>query len=264
MKILIVGYGFVGQALHASIKRPIKDLENFTYHNRCEVNIVDPKRGTHMKDAKLIQTENGYTLQEHDIIFVCVGTPEAKDGTCDVSQFNNVWRHLKDYEGTVVIKSTLPKDLIPNNINVIYNPEFLNANTAIKDFQEQNYIILGGEYDEARKVSHFYMDYTVIEEPRFEFCTKDEASDFKYIRNIYNAYKVLFWEMCQDTTGNARKMAQMLENLPVNENTQVGMDGFRGFGGACLPKDVSSFDSVHKHKLTKFMLEYNKELSEEA
>jgi len=255
--IAIIGFGFVGQAVYSSLK------------NNYNCMIVDPKRGTttkdedfqkHMLRANAFEVLNGDAI---DTIFICVPTPTAKDGSCDVKAFNSVYQDLKEFQGLVIIKSTIPKHLIPIEKNWVYNPEFLNANTATEDFNEQEYIVLGGEMDFTKKAQNFYEVNTTIDtkDVFFEHCSKDEASDFKYIRNIYQAYKVMFWEMVQDTTGNARKMSMMLESIPMGENTQVGMDGFRGFGGACLPKDVSAFNAVHKHKLTEFLLDYNEELS---
>jgi len=250
--IAIIGYGFVGQAVHSVIKHD-------------EVIIVDPKRGTTTKDERfqdLIAEKEGFGGSRIKTIIVCVGTPENSDGSCNISQFLSVYKDIKDFNGLVLIKSTLPKEAIPPNFNFVYNPEFLNANTAVNDFALQDYIVLGGDIDFIRKAKMFYKSDTILNtaEIEFECTTKELASDFKYIRNIYSAYKVLFWEFVQDRTGNARKLAQMLENIPLGENTQVGMDGVRGFDGACLPKDLASFESIKSHELTKFMIDYNDSL----
>jgi hypothetical protein len=66
----------------------------------------------------------------------------------------------------------------------------------------------------------------------------------------------------EDTTNNSRKMAQMMKNIPTSEMDIVGLDGFRGFGGACLPKDTKAWDCEKNHKLTKFILDYNRDLQQ--
>ena len=86
--------------------------------------------------------------------------------------------------------------------------------------------------------------------------------DFKNIRNIYGAYKVLFWEFVQDTTGNARKMSELYKSFPQPEMSQVGMDAERGYGGACFPKDVDAWNENFEHELTQFMIKYNEGLKE--
>jgi UDP-glucose 6-dehydrogenase len=153
--------------------------------------------------------------------------------------------------------------MIPDMSNLCYNPEFLNANTANEDFKNQEYIILGGNRDITEEVRYVYNTYFNLPNlKKIEQCSIKEASDFKYIRNIYSAYKLLFWEFVQDTTGNSRKMAQMMKHIPVGEMDIIGLDGYRGFGGACLPKDVSAWNAEYKHKLTNFLLDYNKDLKE--
>jgi UDP-glucose 6-dehydrogenase len=53
-------------------------------------------------------------------------------------------------------------------------------------------------------------------------------------------------------------MAELYHKMPYqSEMSQVSMDGYRGFGGACFPKDVAAFDQYYADKLTEFMLEYN-------
>ena len=250
--IAIIGYGFVGQAVHSVIKHD-------------DVMIIDPKRGTTTKDNNfqgLLVPKMDMMAPRLDTIIICVGSPENSDGSCDISGFLEVYKDIKHFSGLVLIKSTIPKQAIPLEHNWVYNPEFLNANTAVNDFALQDYIVLGGDIDFIRKAKMFYRNDTILKtaEIEFECTTKDLASDFKYIRNIYSAYKVLFWEFVQDRTGNARKLAQMLEQMPIGENTQVGMDGVRGFDGACLPKDLASFESIKSHELTKFMIDYNDKL----
>ena len=39
--------------------------------------------------------------------------------------------------------------------------------------------------------------------------------------------------------------------------SQVGMDGYRGFGGACFPKDVAAWNHENNDALTTMLMEYN-------
>jgi UDPglucose 6-dehydrogenase len=234
----IIGFGYVGQAVYSAVPRKSSIMINDKYKD-----VHNNKSITEIKE-------------NCDIIFICVSTPENEDGSCDTSNVLDVLKELEDYNEIIVIKSTIPENKIPRKSNICYNPEFLNANTAIEDFKNQKYIILGGDINVTSKVERIYKNRFNIN-AKYEHCSIKEASDFKYIRNIYSAYKLMFWEFVQDTTGNSRKMAEMLKNIPVQEMDSVGMDGFRGFGGACLPKDVNAWHYEHNHKLTKFLKEYN-------
>lgn len=233
MKIGIYGYGFVGQAIHAIIK---DDVEVVVY------------------DIKEKYKSNKQKLKKCEIIFICVPTPSK-----NLSIIKNTLDELKNYKSLLVIKSTVSHSIISiySKYNIVFNPEFLNQNTFIEDSLNQKTVIIGGTYDNSKKLVDFYKKYTTIDS-KYELTTLKEACDIKYTRNLYGAYKVLFWEFIQDTTGNARKMHNLYKKLPVqSEMGQVGMDGFRGYGGACFPKDTENWHEEHKHKLTKFMIDYN-------
>jgi UDPglucose 6-dehydrogenase len=243
MKVGIWGYGFVGQATHSIMRN-------------CDVTIYDIKEK---------YEHNRHLLLTKDIIFICLPTPtsEFRQDASIVQDALN-WLVQSNFRGVVVVKSTVLVDHIDkfeSSLNLCFNPEFLNQNTSIKDAHEQECVILGGDVDVTYKVHDFYINYTCVN-AEYEFMSIKEASDFKYTRNLYGAYKVLFWEFIQDTTGNARKMADLYSKMEYqSEMNQVGMDGFRGFGGACFPKDTKAWDAKHKHQLTEFMLKYNSKLS---
>jgi UDPglucose 6-dehydrogenase len=242
MKTGIWGYGFVGQAMHATIS---SDVTIYDIKNRYVFN----------KRAMLDQ----------DIVFVCVPTPTGEfRQDPSIVQEALTFLEKNSYNGLVVVKSTVLYDHIEkyqDTLNLCFNPEFLNQNTSIADALSQSVIILGGDISVTKRVAEYYNKYTSLD-ASFEFMTIKEASEFKYTRNLYGAYKVLFWEFIQDTTGNARKMADLYHKVPYqSEMSQVGMDAFRGFGGACFPKDTKAWDAKFKHDLTEFMLNYNKKLN---
>lgn len=236
MKVGIVGFGFVGQALYSSFK----DKEN--------TSILDPLKG---------YVNEIFTS---DIVFICVGTPEN-----DFSEVRKILKSLEDseYKGIVVVKSTVPSKYINHfNLNVVANPEFLNQISAESDFKNQKYVVLGGNRDLTWKVEKFYKEHTLINPKTYEHCTIDEAMNFKYIRNIYGAYKVLFWNYVEEVFGNSRKMSKMLEEIPQGEMSLVGLDGKLGYGGACFVKDVNSTHTESSHELTDFMIKYNGRLND--
>ena len=249
MKVGIWGYGFVGQSVDSIIDDELTDI--IVYDN-----------------GKSKYKDNKTKMLGTDIVFICVPTPSHDYGEQDPVHVRGALKYLinHNYEGTVVVKSTVLYDNImkyEDKLNLVFNPEFLNQNTFINDAYDQKMILIGGEQQTSKKLWSFYSEYCDFKyDPSYEFCTLKESCDFKYTRNLYGAYKVLFWEFIQETTGNARKMSELYHLLPYqSEMSQVGMDGFRGYGGACFPKDVSSWDFKHQHELTAFMKQYNKFLS---
>ena len=246
MRIGIIGMGYVGSAVYAGVKPDYRD--NVMVHDKY-------------KDIP-----DGYPLNSLknncSVIFICVSTPQNKDGSIDASAVREVIKNLKDFNGTIILKSTIVYNQIPKDLNIVCNPEFLDERTSIQDFRNQDYIVLGGEITESMKVAEMYLRYFRFNNPiNFEFCTVKEASDFKYIRNVYSAYKVLFWNFVHEIS-DSRKMSEMLKRIPISEMSVVGMDGELGYDGACLPKDVNALNAEHQHELTKFMKEYNDKLND--
>lgn len=239
--VLIIGYGYVGQAVHSIINEDEK----------CIVSIHDPFKKMYAN------------LFEQDIVFICLPTPF--NGRIDISVIKEYLDLYKgnSFKGLIVIKSTIIYSTIAeyfNYLNIAINPEFLNQNTSFEDALKQQTVLIGADFKNSRILINFYLENTYLntDDLKVELCSAKEASEFKYIRNIYGAYKVLFWEFVQNTTGNARKMAELYHKMPYqSEMSQVSMDGYRGFGGACFPKDVKAFDSHYSDKLTQFMLDYN-------
>ena len=127
----ISGFGFVGQALFSALNK--QGISNCVIH--------DPPQ----------KLDNFPKLIQCKIIFCCLPTPD-KDGTQEFHYYEDFLDSLikKEFTGILVIKSTLLYKNIKSyldKLNIIMNPEFLNQNSAEKDFIEQKKIVLGvGSY----------------------------------------------------------------------------------------------------------------------
>jgi UDP-glucose 6-dehydrogenase len=170
------------------------------------------------------------------------------------------------YSGIVVIKSTVLYSSIKpyfDKLRIVINPEFLSQNSFMEDAFSQVNILLGGNPSNVYKVMQLYNQDTIPEisqNPNLKFrcVTPEEAIQFKYMRNIFGAHLVTFWEWVQDQTGNARLMADLYKDFKLpSDMSQVGMDGYRGFGGACFPKDVAAWNHENNDALTTMLMEYN-------
>ena len=246
--ILVIGYGFVGSATAA------------IFSNRaCNITIYD---------VKPPYNKIGLNSPNKDFIFICVGTPSKPDGSIDDSAvISNLDKLVSSaYSGIVVIKSTVLYSSIKpyfDKLRIVINPEFLSQNSFMEDAFSQENILLGGNPSNVYKVMQLYNQDTIPEisqNPNLKFrcVTPEEAIQFKYMRNIFGAHLVTFWEWVQDQTGNARLMADLYKDFKLpSDMSQVGMDGYRGFGGACFPKDVAAWNHENNDALTTMLMEYN-------
>ena len=125
MNILIAGYGFVGQAHEKLLQEQ---------HN---VMIYDPAQGY-----------NDFPDDVVEAMILCVSTPPAKDGSCDMSNVYDVIDKCPDVP--IIIKSTISIDgwdTIQEQYKdrkISFSPEFLRAKTAYGDLKNANKIYIGG------------------------------------------------------------------------------------------------------------------------
>lgn len=240
MKAAIVGFGYVGQAM---------------YH------IMKNKNDVRIYDKYIDKFSNLDALKGNDIVFICLPTPNLPSGKQDVAAFHELFSILRAEEKKplVVIKSTILYENIKpflDDFDIVMNPEFLSKNSSFEDSANQKVVVLGGRIDLSTKVADFYKANTIID-ASYEHMSIEEAVKFKYIRNIYGAYKVLFWNWVNEQSGNSRKYASLYEKIPQGEMSQVSADGKPGYGGPCFIKDVMAMHTTHPHELTEFMQAYN-------
>ena len=146
MKIGIIGQGFVGTAVREGFKN-FFDVETF------DIN----------KESTCTSTKE--VCDKSDITFVCLPTPMKKDGSCYTGIVEKVLSEINDINkcNVIVVKSTIPPGTTSkwnkmfNNIDIVFNPEFLTEANAINDFKNQNRIIIGGPKKSASKVRRLFV-----------------------------------------------------------------------------------------------------------
>ena len=242
MNIGIVGFGFVGQVVYFAIK------------DKQDVCVYDLNKKLDTKESIL----------KTDYLFICINSPTI-NGVQDDTGFKELFGYLREnnYTGIIIVKSTLLYNSYPKGLNIVYSPEFLKQNDAIKDYENQHVIVIGGDAHLASSVKWLYENkFNLPELEEIVITTLKEAVDLKYVHNIYHAYKSLFWNYVYELGMNHRKMADLYMKISErrNEMSNICADGSLGFGGACFPKDLVAFDNRHKHVLTNMMINYNQML----
>ena len=133
MKIGIIGLGLVGKAIRHGFARIGHDIAGY--------DIALPE--TTLKDAL-----------SGEVVFVCVPTPSASDGSCDTSIVENVIGQINDagYPGLVAIKSTVEPGTTDKlikrypRLRLAFCPEFLREKATFTDFVEQHDVCVIGTY----------------------------------------------------------------------------------------------------------------------
>ena len=239
IKLGIVGHGFVGKAVDYA----------FT-HELVDKFLVDPLYDTTIDD--LVKYEPIMT-------FITAPTPMHDNGMVDASIVEDaVLKLITHTKSLVVIKSTITPDVINRLYNSIhdddkprltYNPEFLTENSAKEQFIYSTYHVLGGCSNEScSRVIDFYNQFSLFVGRNFITMTPQEASFVKYAINSYLGMKVTFFNQLYDAALDFGSSPNRIINAVAADkrvgysHTRVpGFDGKKGFGGACLPKDMNAF-----------------------
>lgn len=242
MNIAIVGYGFVGKALHNGLK------------DHINIKIIDPKLNTEIIELSKFNPE---------IIFICVPTPMHNDGSQDISIVKNVFKNIKELnlDSYIVLKSTVLPDNIDEIAKItekfIYNPEFLREKHADEDFINSDLIVFGGLKQHTLILSSFYNEYTKCICSDHIHTDVVTASLIKYTINSFLSTKVIFFNELKnlfDTINSEESWTNFIKFLERdirigNSHMMVpGHDGREGYGGACLPKDSRALLDFAKNK----------------
>ena len=197
---------------------------------------------------------------ESDVSFVCVGTPSLRNGKLDLSHIEKVAQEIgaalrKKSGHTFVLRSTvLPGTteaiVLPIleqasgrragiDFTVAYNPEFMREGSAVADFLQPPYTILGSR--DPSYLSPLRELYKVTPGRVFETSIA-VAEMVKYLSNAFHAVKVTFANevgtLCKHLGVDAQAVTEIFtSDTRLNISSAYLSPGF-AFGGSCLPKDV--------------------------
>jgi len=233
MNIGIIGQGFVGNAVYQKFK------------DYYDINTYD------LDESKCNSSEQ-QTL-DNTIVFVCLPTPMNEDGSCNISIVESAVKRCFEFGVTkmVVIKSTIPpnttkllNDTYPS-LQIVFNPEFLTERNAVKDYENQNRIILGGPRPATTKLKQIFSK--VFPKAHIIKTDSTHAEMVKYLTNSFLATKVSFanemYQICEGLDVDYDKVIEYAtqdERLGNSHWNVPGPDGDFGYGGHCFPKDVKA------------------------
>ncbi len=234
----IIGQGFVGNAIYQKFK------------NYFEVLTFD-------LDSKLCNSTLENICDRCETIFVCLPTPMNEDGSCctniveDVLKDIEILTSFEQKEKTIVLKSTVSPGITKKwntefkFLNIVFNPEFLTEANAVNDFENQSRIILGGPRPQTTKLKQIYSK--VFPKAHIIKTDSTHAEMVKYLTNSFLATKVSFaneiYQICDKLKIDYDKVVEYAvldDRLGKSHWAVPGPDGDFGFGGHCLPKDLSA------------------------
>ena len=274
MNIGIVGLGFVGLSLTSVLASKGYDVVGIDIDKeKCNKisNGISPFFEPEMEKTlkiglkkKLVVSDNFSLINNCDMIFVTVGTPQRTDGSIELSMIKkavstiskNILQRKKNpiiFIKSTVIPGTVQNVLLPilekntgkkagKEFGLISNPEFLQESTAIKDTKFPHVVVLGGHQTKHMKKAKRFFSKLHPNVPIIE-TNHQTAEMIKYANNSFLATKISFINqlanVCQNIPGaNIDDIAQTIGLDP--RIGKLFLNAGPGYGGSCLPKDVKA------------------------
>ena len=287
LKLSVVGCGYLG-ATHAACMSSLgfevigvdTDPEKIAMLSKGELPFYEPGLDTllasEIKTGRLTFTTDFSAVADADVHFICVGTPQSKDGlaadlTYVKSAVQGIAPHLK--KGSLVVgKSTVPVGTAQGlreqlaqsapQADLAWNPEFLREGFAVEDTLTPNRLVVGVANDRAEEIlKEVYKPIIDLGTPwiRADLPTSELV---KVAANSFLATKISFInamaEVCEAAGGDVTVLAKAIGYDPRigNRFLQAGI----GFGGGCLPKDIRAFMARAEELGAKQALEFLREI----
>ena len=223
--------------------------------------IVDKYRGKNLHFSNEVEKN----ISIADMIFISVNTPTKTKGVgagkaSDIKWVEACARQVANYakNHTIIVeKSTLPvrtAEVIKNilesatsfeeekstiSFDVLSNPEFLSEGNAIRDLENPDRVLIGGENHEAIKaLSEIYENWVPIEKILYTNIWSSELA--KLTANAFLAQRISsinsIGALCEATGADVREVSRA-----IGTDSRIGakfLDAGPGFGGSCFKKDI--------------------------
>jgi len=238
-----------------------KNLENLPIYEPGLSSIVRRRRGKNL----FFSTNLEANIASADIIFISVNTPTKKKGlgagqASDLKWVEKCAREVAQFSKghTIVVeKSTLPvktaeviKEILEasqssiigknkKSFDVLSNPEFLAEGTAIRDLEEPDRVLIGGENKEAiLTLTSIYKEW--VPEQKILHTNIWSSELAKITANAFLAQRISsinsIGALCEATGANVGEVARA-----IGSDKRIGskfLDSGPGFGGSCFKKDI--------------------------
>lgn len=186
-------------------------------------------------------------ILDTSIVFICVSTPEGKDGRLDCSNIDNVLLRLSEsgYKGIVIIKSTIRIGFMDHAsriypaLRLVYMPEFLREKSSFTWFVNPDRLVISGnEADIEETLTYFHW----VESAEILKIDHKSAEVGKLAHNAYIATKVSFTneleQICLEHGADPWHVMSVIwadRRVKSKEHLQPNLGPYEG---KCVPKDT--------------------------
>jgi UDPglucose 6-dehydrogenase len=209
-------------------------------------------------------------LASAEIVFCAVGTPPGPDGHADLESVFEVARAVARHAvgpTLLVLKSTVPvrtnqrvtgllRELGPNGVEVVSNPEFMKEGAAVNDFRRPDRVVVGVRSARAGEVMRTLYEPFVRTGAPILVMDPASAELTKYAANAMLATRISFMnaiaQICEGVGADVDAVRR-----GVGSDRRIGSTFLfpgLGYGGSCFPKDVQALAATARELGRPFAL----------
>lgn len=237
-QVVIVGFGWVGQANALALLQMGYPVSYFDpnppkHHYTAYENLY-----TQIHRLDSVGARDG----ENTWYVVCVGDRVSEEGVQDITFIRSALESLKNLKGGVILRSTILPETLQSLRFDYYVPEFLHEKFAVEECLNPFFFVVGKRKG-VRQSPSFFPVWRENSVHKFTG-TPEEASQVKYLSNLWNSVRVAF----VNEFGDGIREPKSKEDLAsINKVIDFVLGGKqyrrygRAFGGHCLPKDTRAF-----------------------
>jgi UDPglucose 6-dehydrogenase len=287
LKLSVIGTGYLG-ATHAACMASLGfevigvdlDPAKIDLLSQGKVPFYEPDLedllAEQIKSGRLKFSKDIADIADCDVHFICVGTPQVKNGiAADLTYVNGAVESIAPIikSGSLVVgKSTVPvgtaarlRDLLIKvnpTTDLAWNPEFLREGFAVEDTLRPNRLVVGTNSDQAEATLKIVYAQNLKDGTPWVRADLPTSELVKVAANSFLATKISFInamaEICEAAGGDVTVLAKAIGYDPRigNRFLQAGI----GFGGGCLPKDIRAFMARAEELGAQQALEFLKEI----
>ncbi len=273
MKISVIGLGYVGAVTAACLARDGHEVlgvdldpTKIKLLSEGKAPIIEEGIGEVTEAAASsgrlrVTTDIRDGVAHCELIFVCVGTPSAANGSQDLTAVERVAEQLgavirdADHFPVVVLRSTVypgsseavvkpilekaANGTVGTDFGLCFQPEFLREGTSVKDFYNPPFTVIGTECKQTEdRVRALFGPFP----GEFVVTSFQAAEMLKLTCNVFHALKISFanevGRLGRSLGVDSREVMRLVcMDTSLNISPAYLRPGF-AYGGSCLPKDL--------------------------
>lgn len=222
----------------------------------------------HVASGRLrFSTDLAQAARFADVHFICVGTPQSKDGlAADLSAVeaavHSLARSLRR-DAAIIGKSTVPVGTADRlaarvatlirpglDVSVSWNPEFLREGHGVHDTLHPDRLVFGVTSERAEQTLRAVYARVIEQGTRVHVTSPATAELAKVAANAFLATKISFInelaDLCEIVGADVKEVA-----AGMGYDARIGrhfLDAGLGWGGSCFPKDVQALAYMAKER----------------